>query len=82
MIWFGSSVGVAISSIFSEAKSATASGKGRLVCDYRLPSGIDCNVIGDRVAPRTEGAARVGQREWLAERVTSVEAKKAPWQLA
>jgi Na+/H+ antiporter NhaD/arsenite permease-like protein len=56
---------------FSRGKIGHRVGKGGVLCDYRLPNGVRCNANGDRVAPRTE---------WLAEPVTSVEAKKAPWQ--
>jgi hypothetical protein len=82
MIWFGSSVGVAISSIFSEAKSATAWVRASwfVIIAYLTGLAVMLFVIGWH--PEPKGRPKYGQREWLAERVTPVEAKKAPWQLA
>jgi len=82
MIWLGSSVGVAISSIFSEAQSATAWVRAGwfVIIAYLTGLAVILLVIGWHPEPKER--PKHGQREWLAERVTPVEAKKAPWQLA
>lgn len=58
MIWFGSSAGVAISSIFPEAKSTFASDQRRVVCGFGIFAWVRCDARCDRVAPRPKGTAR------------------------
>ena len=70
---------VAISSIFAEAKSVTASVKARWFVAYLTRFAVVLMVIGWHPEPKER--PKYGRPEWLAERVTS-EAKKAPWKLA
>ena len=78
MIWFGSSAGVAISSIFPEAKSTFAWVRGRVVCGCRIFGRIRCDAHGDRVAPRVEAAApSMADPNRLADQVTSVDTKES-----
>ena len=81
MIWFGSSAGVAISSIFPEAKSAFAWIKGGwfVVLAYLVGFAAMLAVIGWHPDPKER--PKHGRPERLAEPVTSVESKKARWQL-
>ena len=81
MIWFGSSAGVAISSIFPEAKSTFAWIKGGwfVVLAYLVGFAAMLAVIGWHPDPTER--SKHGRPERLAEPVTSVESKKARWQL-
>jgi len=80
MIWFGSSAGVAISSIFPEAKSAVAWVKGGwfVVLAYLAGFAAMLAVIGWHPEPKER--PRHGQPEWLADQATSSIPKETTWQ--
>jgi Na+/H+ antiporter NhaD/arsenite permease-like protein len=81
MIWFGSSAGVAISSIFPEAKSTFAWLRGGwfVVLAYLVGFAAMLAVIGWHPDPTER--SKHGRPERLAEPLTSVESMKARWQL-
>lgn len=81
MIWFGSSAGVAISSIFPEAKSAFAWIKGGwfVVLAYLVGFAAMLAVIGWHPDPTER--SKHGRPEQMAEPLTSVESRKARWQI-
>ena len=81
MIWFGSSAGVAISSIFPEAKSTFAWIRGGwfVVLAYLVGFAAMLAVIGWHPDPKER--PKHGRPEQLAEPVISAESKKARWQL-
>ena len=81
MIWFGSSAGVAISSIFPEAKSTFAWIKGGwfVVLAYLVGFAAMLSVIGWH--PEQKGRPKHGAPERPSEQVTFVEPKEARWQL-
>ena len=81
MIWFGSSAGVAISSIFPEAKSAFAWIRGGwfVVLAYLVGFAAMLAVIGWH--PEPKGRPKQGPHERLPEPVTSFETKNVRCQL-
>ena len=80
MIWFGSSAGVAISSIFPEVKSVVAWVKGGwfVAVAYVVGFAVMLTFIGWH--PESKKRPRHGQPEWLRDQVTSNLPKETTWQ--
>jgi hypothetical protein len=80
MIWFGSSAGVAISSIFPEAKSVAAWIKGGwfVAVAYVVGFAVMFTLIGWHPEPKKR--PRHGRPEWLGEQVTSSIPEETTWQ--
>lgn len=80
MIWFGSSAGVAISSIFPEAKSAVAWIKGGwfVAVAYVMGFGVMLALIGWH--PEAKGRPRKQPPRVLSEQVTFCVRKESSWQ--
>ena len=78
MIWFGSSAGVAISSIFPEAKSVAAWVRGGwfVALAYLVGFAVMVTFIGWH--PESKKRPRRGRPEWLEDHVTS--SKETTWQ--
>jgi Na+/H+ antiporter NhaD/arsenite permease-like protein len=75
MIWFGSSAGVAISSIFPEAKSAVAWIRGGWFVVLAYLAGFAAMLMVTGWHPEAKERPKHGRPEWLREPVTSVERK-------
>jgi Na+/H+ antiporter NhaD/arsenite permease-like protein len=73
MIWFGSSAGVAVSSIFPEAKSAVAWVKGGWFVPLAYLVGFAAMLAVTGWHPESKGPPKQSRPEWLAQPVTSVE---------
>jgi len=80
MIWFGSSAGVAISSIFPEAKSVAAWVKGGwfVAVAYLVGFGVMLTFIGWH--PESKKRPRHGRPEWLGDQITSRIPRETTWQ--
>jgi hypothetical protein len=80
MIWFGSSAGVAISSIFPEAKSVAAWIKGGwfVAVAYVVGFAVMFTLIGWHPEPKKR--PRHGRPEWLGEQATSSIPEETTWQ--
>jgi Na+/H+ antiporter NhaD/arsenite permease-like protein len=81
MIWFGSSAGVAISSIFPEAKSAAAWIRGGWFVVLAYLAGFAAMLALTGWHPEPKERPRQGRPERLVEPVTSIEPNKAICQL-
>jgi hypothetical protein len=73
MIWFGSSAGVAVSSIFPEAKSAVAWVKGGWFVPLAYLVGFAAMLAVTGWHPESKAPPKHSRPEWLAQPVTSVE---------
>jgi hypothetical protein len=80
MIWFGSSAGVAISSIFPEAKSVAAWVKGGWFVAVAYLVGFAAMLLVTGWHPQSKQRPRHGRLETLAEPVTSLVRNKPTWQ--
>jgi hypothetical protein len=80
MIWFGSSAGVAISSIFPEAKSVAAWIKGGwfVPVAYLVGFAVMLTFIGWH--PESKKRPRHGRPEWQGDQVSSSIPKETTWQ--
>ena len=80
MIWFGSSAGVAISSIFPEAKAVVAWVKGGwfVAVAYVVGFAVMLTFIGWHPEPKKR--PQHGRPEWLRDQATSRIPKETTWQ--
>ena len=80
MIWFGSSAGVAISTIFPEAKSVVAWVKGGWFVAVAYLVGFAAMLVVTGWHPQPKQRPKHGRPEWLTEQVTSLVRNKPTWQ--
>jgi Na+/H+ antiporter NhaD/arsenite permease-like protein len=80
MIWFGSSAGVAISSIFPEAKSVAAWVKGGwfVAVAYLVGFAVMLTFVGWH--PESKQRPRLDRPEWQGDQLTSSIPKETTWQ--
>ena len=80
MIWFGSSAGVAISSIFPEAKSVAAWVKGGWFVAVAYLAGFAVMLTFIGWHPDSKTRPRHGRPEWQGDQVPSSMPKETTWQ--
>jgi Na+/H+ antiporter NhaD/arsenite permease-like protein len=79
MIWFGSSAGVAISSVFPEAKSAVAWIRSGWVVVLAYLVGFAAMLAITGWHPEPKERSKSGRPQWVAEPVTAVEGNEPTW---